>query len=359
MSPSSQSRGGVSRQLESRELSTAPRLFLNTYFKGQRISGQQRYADEISKELFRQLPQVTELGPLSRWGGRKTAWPELLATLPHRARAGTLLSLTSRAPIRRDGHVVTIHDLFSLTHPEWYSPRYAACASALLKMQIRTAAAIVTVSQPTKNEVEELAPRDTPILVAPNAPSELSEGPCTDEARIVVPVGALVTVGSVEPRKNLGRLIEAYGRLRTSFRREHPLLVVGGVDHRVFAQASLGDIPSGCVFTGHVCDACLRAAYERAHVFVSVSLAEGFGIPVVEAAKYGNGRMLLSDIPSYRWITDDMACFVEPENVSDIAERLVDVATASSMSIGEGVAHKFQWATSAGVIAAQLTAHGA
>lgn len=331
-------------------------LFLNSYFKGQRISGQQRYAEAISRELFRQLPQLRELGPLTDRGGRRTAWPELLATLPHRARAGTLLSLTSRAPIRRERHVVTVHDLFPLTHPEWYSSRYAAYASILLKTQIKTAAAIVTVSEPTKDEIVGVAPRGTPILVAPNAPSDLPEGPCTDSSGLLVPPGAIVTVGSIEPRKNLGRLIKAYASLPTSFRHEHPLLVVGGVDHRVFAQASLGDIPSGCVFTGHICDACLRTAYEEAHVFVSVSLAEGFGIPVVESAKYGNGRMLLSDIAPYRWITDGTACFVDPEDVSGIAERLADVTTTSSISIGAQLAHKFQWARSASVIATHLTA---
>jgi glycosyltransferase involved in cell wall biosynthesis len=235
--------------------------------------------------------------------------------VPWFARTELVLSLTSRTPIAARRQVVTIHDLFPLTNPEWFSLNYVTLHRRLIRANLRRADAIVTVSEPVRDAIVSIVNHRVPVVVAPNAPT--AHLTCTDGSG--TPIGALATsryllsVGSVEPRKNMTRLIEAYLTLPRAVRRETPLVVVGGTNP-VFGRV----IPAaGCDDTvrllGRVSDAELAWLYSTAAAFVAVSLAEGFGIPIVEAAAAGCPAFVLSDIPAYRWLTKATTpIFVDP-----------------------------------------------
>ena len=101
----------------------------------------------------------------STW--RVWAWVQLV--LPWLTRGAMLLSMTSRAPWWCRRQVVVVHDLFVLTNPGWFSRLYYLTHAPLLRAQIRSAAAVVAVSQPTADELASIY--SGPIVVAPNAPS--------------------------------------------------------------------------------------------------------------------------------------------------------------------------------------------
>jgi glycosyltransferase involved in cell wall biosynthesis len=330
-------------------VSVPPAVLVNQSYAMQRITGQQRYATEIARRLL-QDEQFQPVVPNRFWArstGRVWTWIQFV--LPWLARGSLVLSMTSRAPWWRRRQVLVVHDLFVLTNPSWFSRRYHLTHAPLLRAQLRSAAAVVAVSQPTADLVASLY--RGPIVVAPNAPSATFadwDGADDDALRrLGLPAHSyLLAVGSLDPRKNLRRLAQAYGRLSAAERRAHPLVVVGG-GSAVFRQQDL-EWPTGTVDAGYVSDEELRQLYRNAHAVVMVSAAEGFGLPLVEAAACGARHLLVSDIPVFHWICGEDAHYVNPLVVSEIAGGLREVlAKPRPQNIDLS---RFSWDASARVI---------
>lgn len=326
------------------------RVLINQSYWTQRITGQQRYANEIARrlEVSESYAAVRPAGFWSTSTLRVWAWVQLV--LPVVARGALVLSMTSRAPLWRRRHVLVVHDLFVLTNPEWFSRRYVWTHAPLLRAQLRSASAVVAVSQPV---ADELAPfRSGTIEVAPNAPSDVFLRPSAGgdvaplEAHGLADGSYFLAVGSKDPRKNLGRLAEAYGKLSQQERRRHPLVVVGG-GSTIFRDQELA-WPDGSIDAGYVTDAELRALYRGARSVVFVSMAEGFGLPLVEAAAAGARSLLISDIEVFRWICGEHARYVDPLSVTGIAAGLraeIDEPRRPEIDI-----ERFSWDASAAII---------
>jgi glycosyltransferase involved in cell wall biosynthesis len=298
-------------------------VMVNQSFAMQRVTGQQRYAAEISRRLLTAegFRAVAPGGFWTRSTLRVWAWLQLV--LPWLGRGSTLLSMTSRAPWWRRRHVVVVHDLFVLTDPTWFSWLYYLTHAPLLRAQIRSAAAIVAVSQPTADELSTMY--SGPIVVAPNAPSAAFAARPGDAREVLGRLGLsagryLLAVGSRDPRKNLARLAEAYASLSDEERQAHPLVVVGGAN--AIFRSEHRSWPAEVVDAGYVSDAELGELYRHAYGVVLVSLAEGFGLPLVEAAACGTPHLVVSDIPVFRWICGDAAHYVDPLRIGSIAEGL-------------------------------------
>ena len=307
-------------------LEPPPTVMVNQSFARQRVTGQQRYAAEISQRLLAS-ERFQALAPSGFWV-RSTwrVWAWLQLVLPWLARGSTLLSMTSRAPWWRRRHVVVVHDLFVLSNPKWFSRLYYLTHAPLLRAQIRSAAALVAVSQPTANELSSMY--SGPIVVAPNAPSTTFaaslDGATPVLSRLGLPAGRyLLAVGSRDPRKNLPRLAEAYASLSAEERRAHPLVVVGAGS--AIYRSEDRTWPDEVVDAGYVSDEELGELYQHAYGVVLVSLAEGFGLPLVEAAACGTPHLVVSDIPVFRWICGDAAHYVDPHQVDSIADGLRQV----------------------------------
>lgn len=307
------------------QLSQSRSVLINQSYQMQRITGQQRYATEIAERLA-ETGGFAPIAPTGFWA-RSTlrVWLWLQVVLPVRARSATVLSMTSRAPMWRRRHVLVVHDLFVLTNPEWFSRRYVWTHAPLLRAQIRSAAAIVAVSQPVADQLAEYY--RGPVVVAPNAPSDIfvtKPDPCADRdalaGRGLTAGEYFLTVGSMDPRKNLPVLARAYAALSEHERAAHPLVIVGGGSD-VFRSESIS-WPAGTIDAGYVTDAELRALYSGARAVVFVSYAEGFGLPLVESAAAGAQGLVISDIPVFRWICGDGAHYVDPSSVPSITGGL-------------------------------------
>lgn len=326
------------------------RLLINQSYWTQQVTGQQRYAIEIA----RRLPSSATCAPIRPTGAwaASTArvWAWLALALPVLARGALVLSMTSRAPLWCHRHVLVVHDLFVLTNPEWFSRRYVWTHAPLLRAQIRTAAAVVAVSRPVAEQLAQL--RSGPVEVAPNAPSDVFRTPPAEgdtaalDDRGLAAGSYFLAVGSRDPRKNLVRLAAAYGMLSADERRRHPLVVVGA-GSAIFRDERL-DWPDGVVEAGYVADDELRGLYRGARCVVAPSLAEGFGLPLVEAAAAGAPALLVSDIEVFRWICGPHARYFDPTSTAGITAGLR--AAIAGNHPQEIDLERFDWDASASVI---------
>jgi glycosyltransferase involved in cell wall biosynthesis len=206
--------------------------------------------------------------------------------------------------------VASVHDLILFEHPEWFSPSYRRLHRTLLRHQLQAALAFITLSEPVRDRLAEIVPRDREILVVPCAPSD-SIRPIPLSAELAQRIGVtdkcgyFLSVGSLEPRKNIKALLQAYTQLPADLADAYPLVIVGGAAGSFTERGQEHSSPN-LNFSGYLSDEDLGALYGSATAFVSVSLAEGFGIPVVEAMACGC-PLVISDIPVYRWISAERA----------------------------------------------------
>lgn len=333
---------------------TRTTVAVNQSYVTQRVTGQQRYAHEIASRL-RSRPGVVMLEPTGWW--RRSAlrvWAWTLSALPLLAGSRVLVSLTARAPLWARRHVLVVHDLFVLTNPEWFSRAYVWTHAPLLRAQLRTAQALVAVSEPV---AEQLAAYDVPVRVAPNAPSTVFSAPSgPDDVAVLLSRGLasgsyLLAVGSLDPRKNLPLLARAYAALSDAERTTHPLVVVGG-GAGIFRSEQIS-WPAEVVDAGYVSDDELRALYAGCRAVVFVSHAEGFGLPLVEAAASGAGSLVISELPVFRWICGDGAHYVDPRSVESITGGLraaIEDPRPPSMDLA-----RFTWDRSAEIVAELCT----
>jgi glycosyltransferase involved in cell wall biosynthesis len=276
------------------------------------------------------------------WGGsgrvaaalRDVAWYPV--ALPLRARSLDVLHCTTfRAPPRATVPVVvTVHDLAVVRHPELFTAWTRAYARTLLLPVLRSARRVLAVSEFTRSEVIELArvPEDR-VDVAYNAADPEVFRPDGEAA-----AGEYVlAVGTLEPRKNLSRLIEATGVL--------------GLELRVAGAAGWGSVEVAAphvTWVGRPDDAELAALLRGALCLAYPSLYEGFGIPVLEAMLCG-APVVTSARSAMQEVAAGAAELVEPADVSSIAagiERALG-RRAELRAAGLERARRFSWAATA------------
>lgn len=336
---------------------SVPDLYLNGAFTGQQVTGQQRYATEVSAELVRRHSGRLLTPPPALRGRAALSHGWAHTVLPVLSARGALVSMTARSPVVARRHTLVVHDLFVLQHPEWYSAAYVRTHAPVLLAQLRTAAGLVAVSAPLADELRRQFPRKQ-VAVAPNAPSAVFRHPTrSDLPQEVCDLtaapgveGYFFAVGSRDPRKNFGRLVDAYGLLPPAMRQAFPLVIAGG-GSTVFASSNVRS-SAEVRWIGYVDDAALAALYGSAAAVVVPSLDEGFGLPVVEALTAG-GHLAISDIPTFRWVAGDAVRYFRPDDLADMARVLQTMVTEPPATEGAAtMATRFTWTASADVIAA-------
>lgn len=247
--------------------------------------------------------------------------------------------------------VVTVHDLAFEHLPGMFSRPWRLMYRAGLRAAVRRADAIITPSRNTAEDVlsrTEVDPRK--LHVVPLAAS-LPRGTLDAEevlARLKVRPPYALFVGTLEPRKNLVRLVRAYRRVAASGL-PHALVLAGplGWQHEPLMREIALRGPGEIVMTGRIGEDELDALYRAADAFVYPSLYEGFGLPVVEAMARGIPT-ITSTTSSLPEVAGDAAEGVDPRSVRDIAralERVLsDVETAEALAAkGRVRAERFSW----------------
>ena len=271
-----------------------------------------------------------------------------------------LAPLGVRRPTRSPRPVVaTIHDVVPWTHPETLTARGVAWHRAMASRAERFADAVVVPSHAVAGELAGLFDLGDRIHVVPGAPSDDLLLPADHDRRAAalgLPDRFVLAVGTLEPRKGLRHVIEAMGAPDAL---DLPLVIAGpsgwgGVDVRGLAEAA--GLPADRVRAlGHVAESDLAVLYDRATVFVMPSLAEGFGLPIVEAFAHGT-PVVHSDAPALVEVAGGAGIAVPYQPITSYAERLAGAigevagnpATAARMSAqGRERAAAFDWRDSA------------
>ncbi len=224
-----------------------------------------------------------------------------------------------------------------------------------LPAAVRRSAALIAISRATESALIERFPRargKTTVAL-------LGAATALAEAAPQVPAGVptsgyVLAVGTLEPRKNLPRLVAAYQRLPRALQDLHPLVVTGrlGWDagETVTALRTLGE---RAIQTGFVSDAELSALYRDCALFAYPSLGEGFGLPVLEAMAAG-APVLTSDRSSLPEVGGDAAAYCDPTDTAAIATALESLLLdgdrrGSLGAAGPPRAAEFSWDRTAAV----------
>lgn len=252
-----------------------------------------------------------------------------------RRKADVLFATFAAVPLRSSVPVVSVvHDAFPRTHPQWYGPRKRLILDRMHALACSRSERVVTVSKWSKGEIAR-AYRISPerVVVAPNGiGNELSPLSPDELQRVdlssVVPAGSryLMTLSTLEPRKNLAGLLQAFALLRPN-QPGLKLLVVGArgwKESPVFETVRSLGIEDDVIFAGYVEDALIGPLLQRAELFVLPSFVEGFGIPVLEAMTVG-APVACSGTSSLPEVAGEAAFFFPPDDPARMAEVLATV----------------------------------
>lgn len=336
---------------------------INARFLTQKITGVQRFAIEISKELKAQFPDkvrfVTPPNILHQEladklkvvvVGKNTGhlWEQYdLVRYLKSVGNPVLLNLANSAPLFYRNSVVTIHDLAVYHNPNWFSYPYRIYYHFLTPRIVRKATKVITVSHTVKQELIDkfLLPVDKVEVVYNAVADTLKKEPVNSGKE-----NYILTVGSLEPRKNLQRLVLAYLKADLP---DHELYIIGG-NAAAFADTGIADLiknDSRIKLLGRVSDSQLHSMYAKAKLFAYVSLYEGFGLPNIEAMAQGV-PVLTSDIGAIREVCGDAAWYVNPTSVDDISEGILKLIHSPALlkdqsHKGMAKAKEYNWSASA------------
>jgi glycosyltransferase involved in cell wall biosynthesis len=286
---------------------------------GYRITGVQRYLLGLLRHMPSELDSIKPSQALQ--GIKGHLWEQLY--LPTQLQRRLLWSPGNTGPIGVSRQVLTVHDAASLDHPEWFERKFALWYAALLPRLVRKVRTIITVSNFSKERIVRLIgiePERVAVIYngvdqrfRPADPQAVSQ--MKRDFQLNCPY--ILFVGSLEPRKNLSILLEAW-RLG-SF--DGATLVVVGASGHMFPKLQFDSIPAGVRLLGWAKDEVLPLLYAGAAGFVYPSIYEGFGLPPLEAMACGC-PVAVSDIPAHREVCGEPARYFDPFIPEDISVKL-------------------------------------
>jgi glycosyltransferase involved in cell wall biosynthesis len=215
--------------------------------------------------------------------------------------------------------IVRLHDIFPITNPEWFTLIGASLFKFRLKKAIDSKAIFITNSNSTKQELQSMYPNVNSCLVFPCRVRKIEEELCNkcsscnylSSNKIEKYV---LTVGTVEPRKNYAQLIK-YWNLRNETQTK--LVVVGKKGWKCkkeFKKLKLGS--PAIVYLEDTCDGALHTLYTEAIVYLSISLDEGFNLPAMEARNLYDLPLVLSKVNAHIEFHKNYAFFINsPEEL--------------------------------------------
>lgn len=256
--------------------------------------------------------------------------------------------------------ITTIHDVSFRVFPRYirFSDRFFL--NMLIPLSLRRADKIIAVSKFTRDEIIRWYPRvsASKIEVAYNAISEnFFHEDCSFETlesvrkKYKLPSEFILYLGTMQPRKNIPALIEAYAQLRKKI--PEIKLVIGGkkdghnFDFGIDKKIKKYFLEKDVIFPGYIDEKDKPALFRLSCVFCFPSLYEGFGVPIIEAMASGT-PVIASNIPAHKEIAGESALFFNPESSKDLEEKLYQVCTDKTLQNslkekGEIQIQKFSW----------------
>jgi glycosyltransferase involved in cell wall biosynthesis len=327
--------GGISHHI--RSLLTALAKWPGNHEYTVFVNGQ-----DVIERLAARHPQITyvpvpwpEAQPASR-----IAWEQF--TLPSLIRQKHIDVLHSPANVlpellpRNSAGVVTLHDLAFLRFPQVLTRTKRLYHRTFTVRSLQRATMIISISESTKQDAVELAgiPAGRLQTVYASIDEHFSSMAGEEEINAFrqkrgLSQDFLLYLGTLEPRKNITTLIQAYAHLRRAYARTEKLILAGGkgwLYEAIYEKIAQLGLKGEVIFPGFVAESEKKLWYSAASAFVYPSLYEGFGLPVVEALACGT-PVVTSNVSSLPEAGSDIALSVEPYSVEAMAEALYKALT--------------------------------
>lgn len=358
------------------------RIAIDAHSVGTGLAGNETYATNLVEALAEidhendYTLYVTKADALERFTNR---WPNFTVrqTLPHtpliriplilgkelRRRPVDVLHVQFTSPLAAPCPVVVnVHDLSFEHLPETFTKRSRAQLRLTVRYSARNAARVIVPTKYGANDLVatyRIAPEKVDII--PLAPPDwFVPANEKDVQRVRQTYGIegeyILAVGSIQPRKNLPRLIAAYARLRSTWSNgKLPKLVLVGkrawLYHETLRTIETSNVRDSIILTGYVPTTDLPALYTGAAFFVYPSYFEGFGLPPLEAMRCGT-PVITGNATSLPEVVGDSALMVDPFDIESLEagmkKLLEDIDLRESLHV-KGLAHaqSFSWRTTA------------
>ncbi len=353
-----------------------------------RITGTERYAIELIRALIRlnpahsltlyfRDPPAGDLFPPSdgvdyRIIPLRRAWTHLrFAAQLWRDRPDVTFVPAHTLPLLFPGRAaVTVHDLGFRYFPEAHPPTQRLYLDATTRYSARRAAVVLADSEATARDLTRFygTPLDKIRVVYPGVnpspptlPRTQQEGAADLRQKYGLPDRYFLFVGTLQPRKNIARIVQAYRLWRERHPHDSAALVLAGGQGWLFDPAWVRGV-EGVILPGYVADADKGALLAGALALVFPSLYEGFGFPVVEAMHAGT-PVIASDTSSLPELVGDAGLLVNPLDVEAIAAALGHITDDAVLRLalrekGYTQAATFTWERAARQTLAALEAAG-
>jgi glycosyltransferase involved in cell wall biosynthesis len=241
--------------------------------------------------------------------------------------------------------VMTVHDVVPLAAPSYHKPTYRIYFSRVLPHLLAQCDMLIADSQSTKNDLAEFLSVPTDHVQVVHAAGRWSVG---DTKETIAPQPYFLAVGTLEPRKNLHRVLRAFGELRRRCPSIPDRLIIAG-------KPGWGDVRDDSLlrnrrdisWLGFVPDDQLKDLYQKAKALVYPSLYEGFGFPVLEAMSLGC-PVITSHRSSLPEVAGHAAIYVDPEDTEQLVNAMERILTqqdlrASLVAKGYEQSRCFSW----------------
>ncbi len=257
-------------------------------------------------------------------------------------------------PPYAENGVVTVHDLSVFKFPETHPVARLNEFDRLFQQTLDRAAHLITVSETTRQEVIDYFAWPAEKITAIHNGVSAFFKPCTSED--LTPIlhrygltyaGYTLCVSTIEPRKRIDALIEAYAQLPETLRKNVPLVLVGGngwCSEHLHALIEKGKQAGWLYYLGYVPETDLPALYAGAKLFVYPSIYEGFGLPVIEAMASGV-PVITSNCSCLPEVAKGAAKLVNPDDINSFTAELErgvldtewrELATARGLEVAAG-----------------------
>lgn len=226
-------------------------------------------------------------------------------------------------------YLVTIHDLASILHPTMNGIWYRLFNKRSIRKAVRSADLILTVSETVKTDLIRLFPmvkHKIEVLYPGLSKEKVAIHKDIQDAQVkeIVHHAFFLFVGTLEKRKNIKRILEAFFSLKAQAEQDIKLVLAGRKGYgfeELQGMIETSDYASEVLITGYLCDSDINHLYKHARVFLFPSLYEGFGTPQLESM-YWNISMIVSDISTNREVSNGYARYFDVHSLSSFVDAM-------------------------------------
>ncbi|MEB3312417.1 MAG: glycosyltransferase family 1 protein [Snowella sp.] len=260
-------------------------------------------------------------------------------------------------PCRNSRNIMTIHDLTFVKYPD-YVPTIVKTYLARIKRCLKWTDAIITFSENTKRDLVTLLHIDPNKIHVTYQASRYHQNYLNSEQIEVLKTTTnydfakpyFLFVSTLEPRKNVINLIQAFNYLKQNHKIEHQLVLIGQMGWKyepILEAINQSPYHSEIHHLNYLSDKLVALFYTQAEAFIYPSFYEGFGLPVLEAMTLG-APVITSNTSSLPEVTGDAALLIDPNNFLELAEAMLKVISDRALrdqltTQGKKQAQKFSW----------------